>query len=94
MSSRRSPTLIEVQIPKQVHRSPPTEKNLSERKSIIQEEEDPSSYNIEEIFEVFTFNLFKKEVNRKRVRNEKQNDGILKEIKEDEFCSRILMKMR
>ena len=42
------------------------------------------SYNIEEIFEAFTFNLFKKEVSRKRVRNKKQNDGTLKEIQEDE----------
>ena len=72
--SRRSPTLIEVQIPeihKEVHSSPPTEKNPFERHSIIQEEEDPSSYNIEEIFEAFTFNLFKKEVSRKRVHSEK-----------------------
>ena len=51
---------------------------------IIQEEEDLSRYNIEEIFESFTFNLFKKEVSRKRVHNEKQNDGTLKEIQEDE----------
>ena len=60
------------------------EKNPYERHSIIQEEEYPSSYNIEEIFEAFTFNLFKKEVNRKRVWNEKQNDGNLKKIQEDE----------
>ena len=42
------------------------------------------SYNIEEIFEAFTFNLVKKEVSRKRVRNEKKNDGTLKEIQEVE----------
>ena len=61
------------------------EKNPSKRHSITQEEkEDPSSYNIEEIFEAFTFNLFKKEVSRKRVRNEKKNDGTLKKIQEDE----------
>jgi hypothetical protein len=53
-------------------------KNPSQRHSIIHEEEDPSSYNIEEIFESFTFNLFKKEVIRKRVCSEKQNDGTLK----------------
>ena len=81
--SRRSPTFIEVQIPdkrEEVHSYPSTEKNSSERHSIIQEEEDPSSYNIEEIFEAYTFNLFNKEVSRKRVRNEKHNDGNLKEI--------------
>ena len=41
--SHQSPTLIEVQIPKiheEVHSSPPTENNPSERHSIIQEEED------------------------------------------------------
>ena len=83
MPSRRSPTLIEVQIPEiheEVHSSPTTEKNPSERNSVIQEEENHSSYNIEEIFEAFTFNLFKNEVSRKRVRNEKKNDGTLKEI--------------
>ena len=39
--SRRSPTLIEVQIPEiheEVHSSPPTEKNPSEMHSIIQDE--------------------------------------------------------
>ena len=73
--SRRSPTLIEFQIPdkhEECHNSLITEKNPSERHSKIQqEEEDPSSYNIEEIFEAFTFNLFKKEVSWKRARNEK-----------------------
>ena len=66
VSSRRSPTLLEVQIPdkhEEVHSSPTTDKNLLERQSKVQEEEeDPSSYNINEIFEAFTFNLFKKEV--------------------------------
>ena len=56
------------------------EKNPFEKHSIIQEEEDPSSYNIEEIFEAFTFNLYKNDVSRKRVYNEKKNDGTLKEI--------------
>jgi hypothetical protein len=54
--------LIEVQIPKkqeEVHSSPTTEKNLSERHSIIQQEYNPSSYNIEETFEAFIFNLLK-----------------------------------
>jgi hypothetical protein len=65
--SCRYPTLIEFQIPEiheEVHSSLPTKKNPFERHSIIQEEKDPLSYNIEEIFEVFTFNLFKKEVSR------------------------------
>ena len=85
--SYRSPTLIKVQIPEnqeEVHSSPTTEKNTLERHSVIQKEENPSSYNIKEIFEAFTFNLYKKEVSRKRVCNEKHNDGTLKEIQEDE----------
>ena len=57
---------------------------MSKRHSIIQEEENPSNYNIEEIFESFTFILYKKEVSQKRVRNEKHNDGTMKEIPEDE----------
>ena len=47
--SHWSPTLIEVQIPEkkeEVHSSPTTEKILSERHLVIQEEENPSSYNI------------------------------------------------
>jgi hypothetical protein len=74
VASYHSPTLIEVHIPKkqeEVHSSPTMEKNLSERNSVIQEEENPLSYNIKEIFESFTFNLYKKEVSRKRVHNEK-----------------------
>ena len=75
VSSHRSPTMLEVQIPdkhKGVHSSTTTNKKPSERHSKVQEEEeDPSSYNIDEIFEAFTFNLFKKEVSRKRIRNEK-----------------------
>ena len=42
------------------------------------------SYKIDEVFEAFTFNLYKKEVSRKRVRSKKQNDGIVKEVQEDE----------
>ena len=39
------------------------DKNQSERHSHVQqEEEDLLSYNIDEIFEAFTFNLYKKEV--------------------------------
>ena len=35
------------------------------------------------MFEAFTFSLYKKEVSRKRVWNEKQNDGTMKEVHED-----------
>ena len=83
MSSRRTPTLIEYQILdklEEVHSSLTTDKVLFERHSKVQEEEDPSSYNIDELFEAFTFNLFKKEAIWKRIRNEKKNDGTLKEI--------------
>ena len=76
--------MLEVQIPnkhEEVHSSLTTDKNLSKRNSKVQEEEkDPFSYNIDEIFEAFTFNIFKKEVSRKRIKNEKKNDGTLKEI--------------
>ena len=80
--------MVETQVPnkpEEVHSSPTTEKNQSERHpQVQQEEEDPSSYNTNDIFEAFTFNLYKREVSRKRIRNEKQNDGTLKEIREDE----------
>ena len=55
----------------EVHSSPVTEKILSKRHSMIQEEEHPYSYNIEEIFESFTFNLYKKEVSQKRIQSVK-----------------------
>jgi len=84
VSSRRTPTMIENQVPEQleeVHSSPTTDKNQSERHSQVQqEEEDSLSYNIDEIFEAFTFNFCRKEVSRKRIRNEKQNDGTFKEV--------------
>ena len=50
VSSYWSPTLIEVQIPdkqEEVHSSPTTDKIPSERHLVIQEEEKPSSYNME-----------------------------------------------
>ena len=68
--SHSSPTFIEAQLPEQqeeVHSSPTTNKIPYEMHSIIDEEENISSYNIEEIFEAFTFNLYKKVVSRKRV---------------------------
>ena len=61
VSSRRTPTMIENQVPEQldeVHSSPTTNKNQSERHSQVQqEEEDLLNYNIDEIFEAFTFHL-------------------------------------
>ena len=51
VSSRRSPTLVEALVPdthEEAHRSLTTDKNQSERHSQVQqEEEDPSSYNID-----------------------------------------------
>ena len=74
ISSRRTPTMIENQVPEQldeVHSSPTTDKNQSERHSQIQlTEEDQLNYNIDEVFEAFTFNMNKKEVSWKRIRNE------------------------
>lgn len=82
VSSHRSHTLVEAQIPskpKEVHSSPTMDKNPSERHSQVQQEEEyPSSYNIDEIFESFTINLYKTEVSPKRIKNEKQDDGTLK----------------
>ena len=85
----RSPTLILQDAPlpghlEEVHSSPVTGKIPSGRNLVIQEEEHPSSYNIEEIFDAFAFNIYKKEVSQKRIWNEKQNDGTMKEIQEDE----------
>jgi hypothetical protein len=74
-SSKRTPTMVENQVleqPEEVHNSLTTNKVHSERHSQVQqEEEDPLSYNIDEIFVAFTFNLHKREVSRKRIRNEK-----------------------
>ena len=59
----------------EVHSSLTMDKNQSERHSQVQqEEEDTSSY---------TFNLYEKEVSWKRISNEKQNDGTIKEVQED-----------
>ena len=67
-----------------IHCSPITEQGLYERHSAVQEEDHRSSYNIEEIFGAFTFNLQRKEVSRKRVRNKKQSDRTLEEMQEYE----------
>ena len=76
--------MIENQVPEQLvedHSSLTTDKNQSERHSQVQqEEEDQLNYNIDEVFEAFTFNLCKKEVSRKQIRNERQDDGTYKEV--------------
>ena len=81
--------MIENQGPKQldeVHSSPTTDKNQSERHSQIQQiEEDQLNYDIDEVFEAFTFNLSKNEVSWKRIRNDRQDDGTYKEVQEDEI---------
>ena len=89
MLSHRSPTLILQDAPlpihlEEVHSLLVMEKIPSERHLMIQEEEHPSIYNIEEIFDAFTFNLYKKEFSRKRIRSVKQNDGTMKKVREDE----------
>ena len=90
--SHLSPTLILQDVPlhghlEEVHSLQVIEKIPSERHSVIHEEENPSNFYIEEIFDSFTFNLYKKEVSHKRTQNEKQNDGTMKEIQEDEVLS-------
>ena len=70
--SHQSPTFILQDAPlpmhlEEAHSSLVMENIPSERYLIIQEQENPSSYNIEEIFDAFTFNFYKKEVSRKRV---------------------------
>ena len=87
--SHRSPTVIvhDALIPmhlQEVHSSPIMEKFPSERHYVVQEEDHPSSYNIEEIFGAFTFTLQRKEGSQKRVRKTKQSDGNLEEMQEDE----------
>ena len=80
--------MIENQIPEQldeVHSSPTTDKNQSERHSQVhQVEEEQLNYNIDEVFEAFTFNLCKMEVSRKRIRNERQDDGTYEKVQKDE----------
>ena len=80
--------MIENQVPEQldeVHSSSITNKNQFERHSQVQQEEDPLSYNIDEVFEAFTFNLWKREVSQTQIRPERQNDGTYKKVHEDEI---------
>ena len=83
--SNQSPTVVlhDAQFPmhmEEVHSSPITKKVTFERHFVIQEEYNPSIYNIKEIYGSFTFNLHRKDVSRKRVRNVKQSDETLEEM--------------
>lgn len=60
-----------------------SENHLSNN-SMMPEPEGPSSYNIEEIFGCFTFDLHRKEVSKKKFWKVKESDGTLKDINEDE----------
>ena len=51
---------------------------------MILKDENPPSYNIEEIFGSFIFNLHRREVSWKIFRKVKQVDGNIREIQEDE----------
>ena len=87
--SHRSPTIILHDAPlhmhlEEVHSSPVTKKIPPEIHSVIQEEDHHSNYNVDEIFDAFTFNLYKKEVSQKRIQCVKKNDGTMKEVQEDE----------
>ena len=87
--SNQTPTIFLHDAPlpmhmEEVHSSPIIEKVPSERYFVVQEEDHPSSYNNEEIFGAFTFNLHRKEVSQNRVRKVKQSDGNLEEMQEDE----------
>ena len=53
----------------EVHSTPVTEKIPSERHSVIQEEDHSSNYNIEEMFDAFTFKIYQKEVIQKRIQS-------------------------
>lgn len=87
--SNRSPTIVihDALLPlhmEEVHSSPIMEKAPFERNPVIQKEDHPSSYNIEEIFGASTFNFHMKEVSQKRVRKVKKSDETLEEIEKDE----------
>ena len=61
----------------EIYSSPITNKFPSERHSLVLDEHYPSSYNIDEIFGSFTFNIHIREVSWKRVRKVKKDDGTL-----------------
>ena len=64
----------------EIYISPITKKVPFERHLVGLEENNPLSYNIEEIFGSFIFNPHRREVSWKRVRKVKQGDGTLEEM--------------
>ena len=61
----------------------PSEKHCSNN-LVVPEQEVLSSYNIEEVFCSFTFDLHQREVSRKKFRKVKEDDGIVMDINEDD----------
>jgi hypothetical protein len=51
---------------------------------VVPEQESPLGYNIEDIFDSFTFYLHQREVSRKKFKKVKENDGTLRDIIDDE----------
>ena len=87
--SSNTPTIVRHDTPllmheEEINSSPISKKVPSERHSTVPKEDHPSSYNFEEAFGVFTFNLHRMKVSRKRVRKVNQDDGTLEEMQEDE----------
>ena len=72
---------------------------MSERHSQVQEEEeDPLSYNINEIFEAFTLNIFKKEVIHEHPLSEtssktKHGGALSKVLERTKFLKRNIVKL-
>lgn len=91
-ASSRNPSLIkEVSSPHEQGEERPSywttvrislEKHISNN-SMILEPQVPSSYNIEEIFGSFTFDLHRKEVNKIKFWKVNETDGTLREINKD-----------
>ena len=52
---------------------------------MVQEQEGHLSYNIEEVFGSFTFDLHWREVSQKKFRKVKEDDGTMRYINEHEF---------
>ena len=61
----------------------PSEKHCSNN-LVVPEQEGPSTYNIEEVFDSFTFDLHRREVNRKKFKKVKEDDGTMSDIIENE----------
>lgn len=51
---------------------------------MVPKQEDLSSYNIEEVFGYFTFDLDQREFNQKKFGKVKEDDGTMRDINEDE----------